>query len=182
MSESAIAERYARAMFELGLETGKLEQLTSDFRRFYDAFTCSAELRGVLSNPAVSEEQRTSVLRTLASRLAMGTEALNAVRLLTRRRRLAQVPAISRRLGTLADERAGIVRVKVTSAAPLPDTFYAQLAAKIETGLGKKPVIERSTDASLIAGVVTTIGDNTIDGSLKGKLEALEQRLTSSSS
>lgn len=179
MIESAVAERYARALFELGEETGKLTQLADDFRGFCEVFSQSAELRAVLSNPAVSDEQRTGVLRAIGTKLAMGTHALNAVRLLAHRRRLPFAPAVSRRLASLADERGGVVRVKVTSAHALSDGYCVELAKKIGSGLGKKAVIERATDPSLIAGVITQIGDNTFDGSLRGKLDALERQLSS---
>jgi F0F1-type ATP synthase delta subunit len=38
-------------------------------------------------------------------------------------------------------------------------------------------VLERRNDPSLIAGVVTQIGDNTIDGSLSGRLREIERQL-----
>jgi len=40
-------------------------------------------------------------------------------------------------------------------------------------------VLERREDPWLISGVVTRIGDNTIDGSLRGRLEVLERKLLS---
>jgi F-type H+/Na+-transporting ATPase subunit alpha len=44
---------------------------------------------------------------------------------------------------------------------------------------GRKVVLERKQDPTLIAGVVTRIGDNIIDGTIHGHLEALERELLS---
>ena len=180
MSESTVAERYARAIFEIGVETNQLDQLSSKIGEIAKAFEASSELRAMLDNPLVAEEQRDAVLSELANRLGAGELATNAVRLLARRRKLRALPALARRLGTLRDERAGILRARVTSAQSLPDAYYEQLTQKLERATGKKIMLERRQDPSLIAGIVTQIGDNTIDGSLRGRLRDIERQLLQS--
>jgi F-type H+-transporting ATPase subunit delta len=180
MIDSAVIERYARAIFELGVESGQLSGLTQEIGRFAAAYEDSRELRVALENTLVPEEERDRVLKDMATRLAVGETGTNAVRLLAQRRRAAALPGIAKRLGGMADEKAGVLRAQVSSAVPLSEDFYQKLAQKLEQRLGKKVVIERVTDASLIAGIVTKIGDNTIDGSLKGRLAALQSQLLSS--
>jgi len=176
---ATIAERYARAIFELGVEGGNLTALAADLRNFADAFVVSLDLRSVLENPLVLPEQRDKVLRQVAERLGLGPLALASVRYLAARRRLIALPDIARRLGTLSDEKEGVVRASVTSATPLPEAFYLKLAAELTHRVGKKVVLDRHEDPALIAGVLTRIGDNTIDGSLRGRLEYIERALSS---
>lgn len=178
-SEATVAERYARAIFELGVETGTLAALVDQIRRFAAAYAESADLRSVLENPVVPLEQRQNILGELASRLGFGPSALNTVRYLASRRRLAVLPDIAKRLDSLSDEKQGVVRATVTSAAPLSEAFYQRLAEELAKLVGKKVVLDRREDPSLIAGVVTRIGDNTIDGSLRGRLDTLERTLLS---
>ncbi|MBK9001708.1 MAG: ATP synthase F1 subunit delta [Myxococcales bacterium] len=177
MISSAVIERYARAIFELGVETGQLTQLTDQVRQFAAAYASSRELRMVGENPLIPEEQRDAVIKEVGTRLGLTELGLNAVRLLAQRRRLSALQDVAKRLGGLADEKAGIVRAKVVSAAPMTEDFYSKLAQKLEAKTRMKVVIERAQDPSLIAGVVTKIGDNTIDGSLRGRLQALERSL-----
>lgn len=177
MNFGPIAERYARALFELGEETNQLEQLTAEIKRFADTYTESGELRAVLDNPLVEPEKREAVLREVAERLGLSTLAVNALRLLAARHRLVAIADIARRLSGLSDERAGVLRATVTSAVPLSELYYNQLLGELERATGRKVVIERHEDPSLIAGIVTRIGDNTIDGSVKGRLAELERRL-----
>lgn len=177
MSYDQIAERYARAVYELGVETKQLAPLSDQIKRVASAYSGSRELQQVLENPLVAESDRDGLLKGLSTRLGVGPLALNSLRLLARRRRLRALPEIARKLGLLTDERSGVVRATVTTAKVMPETYFVKLKSELEKSLGKRVVLERKQDPSLIAGVVTRIGDNTIDGSLKGRLHDLQQKM-----
>ena len=63
----------------------------------------------------------------------------------------------------------------------MPETYYRQLTAELEKSTKSKIVLEKQQDATLIAGVITRIGDRTIDTSLRGRLAALERQLVAAS-
>jgi F-type H+-transporting ATPase subunit delta len=181
MSGAPIADRYARAIFELGVETGQLAAITEQLRRFAEVYGDSAELRAVLDNPIIEQEKRDGVLADVSARLGLMGNALNLVRLLASRKKLRVIPEIARRLDRLGDEKAGVVRATVTSARPMPDSFYQRLVTELETVTARKIVLERREDPTLIAGFVTRIGDNTIDGSVRGRLIEIERQLVGQS-
>jgi F-type H+-transporting ATPase subunit delta len=180
MSRAAIAVRYARAIFEIGVETSPLADLVERIGRFAKVYQESAELRSVLDNPLVEAEKREAILRDVAQAVGLSGDGLNAVRLLAQRHKLRALPDIAKTLGSLSDEKAGIVRATVTTAQRLPESFYERLQRELETVTQRKIVIDRRQDASLIGGVVTRIGDNTIDGSVRGRLDEIRRSLTSS--
>ena len=177
---SALADRYARAIFELGVESDQLKPLTDQIQRIAEVYADSHDLRVVLESPLVDESKRDAVLKDIASRLELGELATNSLRVLAARRRLRVLPEIARRLASLSDEKAGILRATVTSAVPLSEAHYQALSAELERAMQKKIILDRQHDPSLIAGVVTRIGDKTIDGSLKGRLAELESQLLAS--
>ena len=174
---STLAERYALAVFELGTESGQLQQLTDQLRALSEAYSSSDDLRSVLDNPLVDDARRSAIIDALASRLGLGRLAKNTVRLLARRHRMNLLVDLARALSRLADERAGIVRATVTSARPLSDAFCRQLTSELERLTRRKILLERQLDPSLIGGVVTRVGDSAIDGSLRGRLADLERQL-----
>ncbi len=177
----AIADRYARAIFELGVEANQLSQISLQIRNVADAYAGSRELRVVLDNPLVEESKRDSILQEVARRLGLGQLAVNAIRLLASRHKLRVLPDIAKRLSQFVDEKEGILRATVTTAQPLGEDYFRKLQQQLETATKKKIVLERKEDPSLIAGVVTRIGDNTIDGSIKGRLREMERQLLSAS-
>jgi F-type H+-transporting ATPase subunit delta len=177
----AVAERYARAICEVGKEAGKLELVGQHFADLAAAYSSSADLRAVLSDPLADEASRTRVLQAIASRLGSCPEALNSVRVMMRRRRLAELPAVARRLNALVDEHRGVLRASLISAKPLSESYCAELTRELSTLTGRNVVLDRSTDASLLAGVVLHLGSHTIDGSLKSRLYEFEKKLAPAS-
>lgn len=179
MSESQVATRYAQAIFEIGEESGQLQQLSAELAKVAAQISGSKELLTTLTDPAVSEERRFAVLSGLGSRLGVGPVTLNTLKLLVRRRRIGALPDIARALVARADAARGVVRVKVTSAKPLSDAFYERLTAQLESGLRRKVQLEKELDSTLIAGLSLQIGNNNIDGTVRGRLEKYEHQLLS---
>lgn len=179
MSIGAAAERYARAIFELGAEAGQLERLSQEITEFAASYAEQPLLRRALENPVLEEAQRESVLRHIGRRAELTPLTVNALLVLLRRRRLAALPGIARRLRSLSDEKGGVCRAKITSAGSLPETYFNQLRQGLERALGKRVILEHEEDPALIGGIVARIGDNTIDGSIQGRLEELGRRLLS---
>jgi F-type H+-transporting ATPase subunit delta len=177
---SDVAERYARAIFELAVEANELGTITGQFRAIAEAFKTSPELQSIAENPVVDEASRDGLLKELGARLGLSALAVNSLRLVGARKRLRALPDIAAELQRLADDNAGVLRATVTSAKPLTEEYYARLGAELQKTTGRRILFERREDASLIGGVVTRIGDHTIDGSVRGRLQALERQLLSS--
>ena len=85
MSGAPIADRYARAIFELGVETDQLPAITEQLRRFAEVYSGSSELRAVLDNPIIEQEKREAILADVSARLGVMGNALNLIKLLASR-------------------------------------------------------------------------------------------------
>lgn len=179
MSDSQLATRYAQAVFEIGEETGQLQQLSSELAKVAEQLEASKALLAALTDPAVPEERRFSILQRLSGPLGLSPVTLNTLKLLVRRRRIAFLPDIAKALVARADAHRGMVRVKVTSAKPLSDAYYERLVANLESSLKRKVQLEKALDSTLIAGLTLQIGNNSIDGTVRGRLEKYEHQLLS---
>jgi F-type H+-transporting ATPase subunit delta len=177
VSYEAIARRWARAIFDLGKEAGSLPAVSRDLSSFAETYAGSDELSAVLENPLVPEASREAIVVDVAGRLNLGDLAKSALRLLVRKRRIVAVPEIARQLSRFADEDAGVLRAEVTSAGPLTEAYLGRLRAELEKATGKKVSITHKQDASLLGGVVTRIGDQVIDGSVRARLASFRDSL-----
>ena len=180
MSLETIASRYAQALYELGSEAGNADQVVDDVQRISELYVASDELRSVLDNPILPEAQRVAVLTELTDRLGLTPVVTHTLSLLAQRHRLVLLPFLAWMLRQSADEKAGIVRASVVSAAPLDDASLAQLQGELVRTTGKRVVIHHTVDPTLLGGLVTRIGDRMVDGSLRTQLATLKQTLLAS--
>jgi F-type H+-transporting ATPase subunit delta len=76
------------------------------------------------------------------------------------------------------NERLGVVRVDVTSALAIDPQTQAGLTARLEKLTSRKVQLKFASDASLVGGLVTRIGDTIYDGSVRQQLNSLKNRLS----
>jgi F-type H+-transporting ATPase subunit delta len=176
-SNETVAQRYARAIFELGVESGNLQTVVEDFRRLAEVYAQSPELGHLMTSPLVGEEARIATMNDLADRVGVSALGKNALGILARRRRISALPAVSADLDRLTDEKAGVARVTVISAERLPDSYRERLVEELAAMTGKKVVLDQKLDPELLAGVVVRIGDRVIDGSARTRLAELRTQL-----
>lgn len=178
MISGSVARRYARALLAIGRDQAKDEVLATDLERLSQVYERSPDLRAVLANPVFSAAQRQKVLDEIASRLALSKTVHTAARLLLQRGRMPALPAISRALRNMVDEQAGRIRARLTSATPLDKGTEVRIRAALGRATSMNVVLETQEDPSLIAGIVTQVGDVIYDGSIAAQLQALRQRWT----
>jgi F-type H+-transporting ATPase subunit delta len=179
MIPSEVSRRYARALLEIGREQGSLEALTNELSLAASVYEGSSELKSALENPLVALAAKRNILADIADAISASSTAKHTLLLLADRRRVRALPAIARTLRELADTQKGIVRAEVTAARPLSAEQSEKLRAQLERITGKQIAIDTRVDASLLAGVVTRIGDTIYDGSLRGRMAQLRGQLVS---
>ena len=68
---------------------------------------------------------------------------------------------------------------QVTTAVPIDERQKAVIASQARRGGSARPSsLETRVDPSILGGVVAQVGDNVIDGSVRGRLERLRRALT----
>ncbi len=175
MSFDAVGRRYARAIFELGKESNAGEVVAVQFAEFAAAYEASPELMSVLGNPLVEQKAREAIVTEVAQRLGASQLTLRALRLVNKQRRLKAIPDIAKHLGRLADEDAKVLRAHATTAREMSKTYLDKLKSEIEKSTGRRVVLTHSVDPSLIGGVITTIGDRVVDGSIRSRLVSFRE-------
>jgi F-type H+-transporting ATPase subunit delta len=176
---STLAKRYARAILELATEQKQVERVSKELSEFAAMWDASLELRNLFTNPEFGSVVRKQALVELTTRAGLSPLTKNSVLYIADRGRISALPEIATALIEAAERAAGTLRAEVTSAAPLPDNYYGQLQRALEQATGRKVTVEKKTDASLIAGVVTRVGDQVYDGSVRTRLQELKDSLKS---
>ena len=117
------------------------------------------------------------MVEKLGARLGASKDIVQFMRLLMRRGRLPVLPDVVRQFDQMVDEHNGVLRATVRSSNELSAAYLNKLKGRIEQATGKKVVMRFERDETLIAGVLTQIGDRVIDGTVRGRLEQLASSL-----
>jgi F-type H+-transporting ATPase subunit delta len=176
MSDSE-TDGYARALFEVARAENVVERVRDELFRFSRAVDAAPELRSALTDPASSAESKASVVNTLLDGRAhpVTTQLLNLLVASGKARGLTRIiDAFAAR--ATAEGEAAIAEVRV--AEPISAEQRARLAEVLTKSKGRPIDVKVIVDPSVLGGVVTTIGDEVYDGSVRRRLETLRANLT----
>jgi F-type H+-transporting ATPase subunit delta len=171
--------RYARALAAV-ISNQNLDLIAAQGQldAFANLLEESAELREVLQNPSIPEAQKLKVLDGLAPRLGLSRPIRNFLALITHHQRLHELRDMITAYANIADKDSGIADVEITTALPLAvenRRLLEQQVAKL-AGEPRVQAIYRE-DPSLLGGAVVKLGSTVYDGSVRGQLEQMRQRL-----
>jgi F-type H+-transporting ATPase subunit delta len=168
------ARPYARAIFELASDEGKLQQW-QDNLELAVAIASDSDMQAAIEQPAILSSELATLFQSVVA--GAGVEADpdfdNLIALLAENGRLAALPAIATVFATLKQEAEGKIEVQVRTAQELSAEQQDKIAVSMAKRLGKEVSITTEIDASLIAGAIITAGDLVIDGSASGRMEKL---------
>jgi F-type H+-transporting ATPase subunit delta len=171
---SGLAERYAKALFELADERKALDEVANDLRQLRSLLDESADLRRLIRSPVLSRVEQGKAVAAVAERAGFSTIARNFLGVAARNRRLFLVPGvIAAYLQELAARR-GEVTAEVTAARPLSPAQTEAVNEQLRKAVGRKVAVDLRIDPSLIGGLVVKVGSRMVDASLKSKLARLQ--------
>ena len=178
--------RYARALAAV-INDQKLDLMATQgqLNNFANLLEESADLREVLADPSIPEPQKLKVLDGLGSRLGLSRPVRNFIAIIIHHQRLHELRDMIAAYRNLAEEDSGIAEVEITTARPLDDAnrhLLEQQVAKLAGGTGPSgsaPRVQATyrEDPALLGGAIVKLGSTVYDGSVRGQLEQMRQRL-----
>lgn len=178
MVNVSVARRYARALIGLASEGSSLETIQAHLEAIAQVLRQSAELKDLVINPAYTRGERWAVLQSVLHLLGASDPILeNFLHLLVDRDRLAYLDDIALLFRDMADARAGRLRGRVTSAAPLPEELVRTIKKGLERLTDRQVMLDASVEPSLLGGVMAQVGSTVYDGTLRSHLEELRKEL-----
>lgn len=174
MAKGTSGKRHAQAVFQIALETGRLDEWQADLDKIA-TFLGDEEIANFLRNPKVSMEAKRSVLdHGLAG---ISPLAMNLVRLLVAKNRLRIVQDVASEYRRLLNAHRGIEVAKVTTAVSIDDHEAEKLSKGLASMVGKRILPDLRVDPDILGGFVARIGDKLIDGSVRTRLRELKRSI-----
>jgi len=171
---SGLAERYAKALFELADDRKALDEVANDLRALRGLIDESSDFRRLIRSPVLSRLEQARAVAALAERAGFSALTRNFLGIAARNRRLFVLPGvIAAYLKELAARR-GEVTAEVTAAKPLTPAQTEAVNEQLRKAIGGKVAVDLRIDPGLIGGLVVKVGSRMVDASLKSKLARLQ--------
>ena len=144
---------------------------------FRGAVDANPELAATLADPKLAAAAKKGVI----TRLASGTSPLvgNFLRLLVDRGRISELGDLTDAYAERVAAAEGRVEIVAVTAIPLDDDLRRTITDRIRDVTGRDATLIERIDEDIIGGLVLEVGGVRVDGSVRGRLDALRQDLVS---
>ena len=151
-----IANRYAEALFQIGEEENKTDNLYNELKEVSSLITTNNDLNNVMKSPLVSKNEK----------------------ILVEKGRITSVEAIEATYKELLNEKNNILEGYVISAVPMDNEKIKELETELSKKYNKNVTLENKVDKSVLGGVLVRLGNTEIDGTIKTRLDGLKNQLS----
>jgi F-type H+-transporting ATPase subunit delta len=167
---------YARALLNIVSTEGHVDEVEDELFRFARIVEGNDDLRMTLANPGLPLDQRAAIVdELLANRALPITRAITTF--LVGAGRGHDLPAIVDRFVELAAQNREHAVAEVRSAVALDDAQKQRIADALSRSTGKHVEVKVVIDESVLGGIVATIGDTVIDGTVRHRLDQLKEQI-----
>jgi F-type H+-transporting ATPase subunit delta len=168
-----IARVYAEALFEVGKEKDKLDELNSELAEFADALAENKEMQVFFFSPYFSSAEKKEGIQRVVK--GADEEFVNFLELLAEKHRMPLIFRIRRQFDEMWKRENRKLDVTVKSATELDDSVVEQIGKEIEEQTGQTVNLSREVDDSILGGLVLQVGNMVLDASIRNRLEKLRK-------
>ncbi len=167
---------YARALLAVARNKNKLDVFQSQMSMLAEVLEGTSQLWAVLVSPGITRKAKKRIVnRVFTGKL--DRELLSFIMLVIDKKRENRLADISRAFIALAERERNIVRVIAVTAEALDGDEKKLLRDRLSQTFGVTAKLENRIDKSILGGIVIKLDDLLLDGSLRGRLEAVRDSI-----
>lgn len=176
MNESRVAYPYAKSLFSLTKEQGKVEEVLNDMQLIASVCAENPTLDQVFKSPIIPHDKKNSIMDTIfKGRVSNLTFEIYS--LLRKKNREMYLSEIAKQFVNIYKQENNIVSAQITSAAPLTEHLRSEFKNLISSKFGSKKIeMQEVVDNEILGGYILRVGDRQIDQSIKGKMLTLKSK------
>ena len=174
-SVHTLARPYARAAFELAKGANALAEWSQKLG-FAASIAEAAEVKPLIGDPRLVASQLTQLVLPQGEPADSGFARF--VGHVASNRRLPALAEIAAQFDALRRDEERVLKVVARTATPLAPAQADALKAALKKRFSRDIELDNVIDATVIGGAVIDAGGVVIDGSVAGRLKALESALT----
>jgi ATP synthase F1 delta subunit len=170
-----IADVYARSLFEVAQEQGKLDEIREQLGQFADALEADRDLQVFFFSPYFSSQEKKEGLHKALS--GADDVLVNFLELLIENHRMPVIFRVRRAFESLWQRENKMLPVNVTSAVELDEKTVKEIGDRIAEQTGRTVDLSAGVDPDLLGGMVVRVGNTVLDASVRNRLEQLRKQV-----
>ncbi|MBR5023129.1 MAG: ATP synthase F1 subunit delta [Oscillospiraceae bacterium] len=167
---------YGQGLYTLAQEEGLEEQILGELSVLQTAFGENPEFLKLLASHNIPLQERLDLLEE-SFRGKVHQYVLNFLKLLTEKNHIRQFPECYRAYRERYNTDKGILEVQVFTAIALSDAQKVRLTDKLTALTGKEISLLCKIDPAVLGGVRLRYDGCQVDGTIQGRLQAMEKQL-----
>lgn len=175
-----LAQVYARSLFAVAREQGKIDLLRDQLGQFADALSENRELQVFFFSPYFSSAEKQDALQRALDGAEEAFE--NFLSLLIENHRMPVIFRIRAEYERLWEQENKTLPVEITSAIELDPATTESLGATIGERAGRKVKLAARVDPDILGGIVIRVGNSILDASIRTRLEQLRRHVAQGAS
>lgn len=174
MKETKIANRYAKALFELAIELNQLEETKADAQLVYDVCRQNHDLILMFRSPIIKPVKKIAIIKEIFEK-KLNTLTLNFLIIITRNRRDTLIMDIAEQFIVIYKKYKNIISANLTTAVKVDEETKNNIISLLKKHTKAEIDLTEFVDDQLIGGFVLTFDDMQYDASLQRQIQNLKQ-------
>ena len=173
---SLVAKRYSEAFFSLALDKNKVSEYKEDLKLVLDTFKGVDSIDLFFASEKITKQEKKDLIEKSFNE-KISVDAKNLLKLLVDKGRMGYITEIAEDYFHLANENLNICEGLIESVRPIDETRIKELETLLAKD-GQTVVLRQKINKSLISGFRITLNNEVIDGSMKSKIDQMQDLLS----
>lgn len=173
----SVAQTYAKALLLLSIESDTSKQTLDEVKLIEDSLRNNPDFIRILDSKSLNKDDKKELIKNVFAS-SISKQTFNFMQLLIDKNRIRNLMEICKNYRKLYYKHFNIKEAIIYSAQPLGKDKVDLIKESLQKKYQEDFMVENEIDKNLIAGIKVVIGDLVIDGSIKNKLDRLQESIT----
>lgn len=166
--------RYAIALYEVAEKKGKVQEYLQDLREICEIIDTNKEFYEVIKHPQIGTKQKKKTFINIFKG-KIDEELLSFLLILIEKDRILFLREKLNQMEKVDLEHKNTFKGIVKTTIPLKEEEFSALISKLEAKYNKHIILDQVIDQSILGGIYVRVNNDVIDGTVKLKLEELQE-------
>mgnify|MGYP001291051194 CR=1 FL=1 len=174
MKETKIANRYAKALFDLALEKNLIDKVKQDMDQVVSVCQQNKDFRLMLQSPIIFTDKKEAILKEVFEK-QLEQISFFFLMIITRKKREAIIDSIAQQYVEIYKDYKNITDAQLSTAVEIDKAIKDKLIELLKEQTKGEIELETSVDEDLIGGFVLDYDNKKYDASIRKQIKKLQR-------